>query len=241
MGEKVFLPNIKVYAGDISSKVIVCGDPGRAKQIAELLDEPQEISFAREYRIFNGVYQGTKVTIASHGVGCPGAAVCFEELIKAGAKEIIRVGTAGSYVEELPPGSLIVADSAVREDGLTYQLVPKGMPAVGDLSLVQKVEKRTATKDIRYKRGTIVTLDVFYSGAVTFPHMEYKAAGALGAEMELASLYIIARMRGIAAAGIFALDGYAFADMNEYDPHTEVVGQAVKAEIEIALEVLCGE
>ncbi|WP_025868542.1 hypothetical protein [Enterococcus crotali] len=70
MGEKVFLPNIKVYAGDISSKVIVCGDPGRAKQIAELLDEPQEISFAREYRIFNGVYQGTKVTIASHGVGC---------------------------------------------------------------------------------------------------------------------------------------------------------------------------
>ncbi|WP_204367674.1 hypothetical protein [Enterococcus crotali] len=57
----------------------------------------------------------------------------------------------------------------------------------------------------------------------------------------MASLYIIARMRGIAAAGIFALDGYAFADMNEYDPHTEVVGQAVKAEIEIALEVLCGE
>ncbi len=59
-------------------------------------------------------------------------------------------------------------------------MVPKGMPAVGDLSLVQKVEKRTATKDIRYKRGTIVTLDVFYSGAVTFPHMEYKAAGAWG-------------------------------------------------------------
>ncbi|WP_204367673.1 hypothetical protein [Enterococcus crotali] len=55
----------------------------------------------------------------------PGAAVCFEELIKAGAKEIIRVGTAGSYVEELPPGSLIVADSAVREDGLTYQWYPK--------------------------------------------------------------------------------------------------------------------
>lgn len=237
MEEKVFLPNIKVHAGEIASKVIVCGDPGRAKQIAELLDDAQELSFAREYRIFNGVYHGTNVTIASHGAGCPDAAVSFEELIKAGAKEIIRVGTASSYVEELPPGSLIVADSAVHEDGLTYQLVPRGMPAVGDLSLVQKVEKNAATKDIRFKRGTIFTLDVFYSGAVAFPHMEYKAAGALGAEME----YIIARMRGVAAAGIFALDGYAFADMNDYNPHTEVVGKAVEAEITIALEALCDE
>lgn len=239
--EQMILPNTKIKVGTISEKVIVCGDPGRAKYIGDLLEESQELSFFREYRVINGYYDGKCISIVSHGVGCPGAAVCFEELIKAGAKEIIRVGTAGSYTKSLPPGSLIIADSAVREEGLTHQLVPSGMPAIGDLSLVLKVEKEARKEAVNYRRGTIVTLDAFYPGVIDFPHLAYKKAGALGAEMELASLYVIARMRGIAAAGIFALDGYAYSDMTDYDPHVDQVTLAVEKEIQIALRTLANE
>lgn len=236
--QPIILPNTKIQVGKISEKVIVCGDPGRAKTIGSLLEEAKEQSFFREYRVINGYFAGEYISVVSHGVGCPGAAVCFEELIKAGAQEIIRVGTAGSYTEKLPPGSLIVADSAVREEGLTHQLVPSGMPAVGDLSLVLKVEEQALKEQINYLRGTIVTLDAFYPGALKFPHDAYKKAGALGAEMELAALYIIARMRGVAAAGIFALDGYADSDMTDYNPHVEQVALAIEKEILIALRAL---
>lgn len=232
------LPNIQVEQGAISEKVIVCGSPNRAKIISEKLDQAEEIAYSREYRIINGFYKGEKITVASHGVGAPGAAVCFEELIKAGAKKIIRVGTAGSYTEQLPPGSLIIADSAVRADGLTKQLVPDGVPAVADFNMLLKLEESAKKTNFTYGLGTIVTLDAFYAGPLEIPHMLYKESGALGAEMELAALYIIARLRGVSAVGIFALDGYAFADMNEYNPHKKIVNDAIEGEIDIALDTL---
>lgn len=230
------LPNIQVEEGSISEKVIVCGSPNRAKMIGEQLDHAEEIAYSREYRIINGYYKGEKITVASHGVGAPGAAVCFEELIKAGAKKIIRVGTGGSYTEELPPGSLIIADSAVRAEGLTRQLVPEGVPAVADFKMLLKLEESAKKANVTYGLGTIATVDAFYAGPVKIPHMLYKESGVLGAEMELAALYVIARLRGVSAVGIFALDGYAFADMNDYNPHKDIVNEAIQAEIDIALE-----
>ncbi|WP_342773680.1 nucleoside phosphorylase [Paenibacillus anaericanus] len=235
---EMILPNIKVKPGAISEHVIVVGDPERAKVIGDQLDNAEEIAYSREYRTINGWYKGKKITVTSHGVGSPGAAVCFEELIKAGAKKIIRVGTAGSYTDELPPGSMIIADSAVRAEGLTKQMVPDGVPAVADFNMLLKLEEQAKKTNFKYGLGTIVTLDAFYAGPVQFPHMLYKESGALGAEMELAALYVIARLRGVSAVGIFALDGYAFSDMNDYNPHKDSVKEAVQAEIDIALETM---
>ncbi|MGM8213291.1 nucleoside phosphorylase [Virgibacillus sp. W0430] len=230
------MPTTRIPVDGISPLVIVCGDPFRAEVIAKKLDSYEEIAYAREYRTFNGEYKGTKVTISSHGVGAPGAAVSFEELIKAGAKKLIRVGTAGSYTKALPPGSLIIADSAVRADGLTNQMVPDGVPAVADFRIVQALHDAAVAREVTFGTGTIVTLDAFYAGPVAFPHKMYKDSGALGAEMEIAALYTIAKLRGVQAGGIVALDGYAYSDMDNYDPHKDFVAQAVEDEIYIALE-----
>ena len=52
--------------------------------------------------MFNVKFNGQDLTVCSHGIGGPGAAICFEELIKLGAKTIIRLGTCGS----LQPGKI---------------------------------------------------------------------------------------------------------------------------------------
>lgn len=236
--DNTLLPTLRVKVGEIAELVIVCGSPERAKQIGEQLDDAQEIAYFREYRTINGYYKGKLMTVCSHGVGASGAAVCFEELIKAGAKQIVRVGTAGSYHEHLPPGSLIIADSAIRCDGLTKQLVPEGVPAIADFGLLQVINQVAKQHSVHYALGSVVTLDAFYAGPLAFPHLLYRDCGALGAEMELAALYIIARLRGIKAVGIFALDGFAFADMNNYNPHQDLVHNAIQHEINIALETL---
>lgn len=240
MSENVeLMPTTRVPKGRISPRVIVCGDPFRAEMIAENLDDVEEIAHSREYRTFNGNYKGKMITISSHGVGASGAAVNFEELIQAGAEVLIRVGTAGTYTEELPPGSLIIADSAVREEGLTKQLVPETMPAVADYQVVQALNDSAAKKDITYGTGTIVTLDVFYPGPVKFPHKLFKESGALGAEMEMSALFTIAKLRGVRAGGILALDGYAYAvDLDTYNPHQDIVDHAIEKEIEIALDAI---
>ncbi len=234
------LPILRVARNSLPSLALVCGDPERVKQIAAYLESPEEISYSREYRLMQGKYKGAPLSIASHGVGAAGAAVCFEELIKAGAKQIIRVGTAGAYHESLPPGSLLIVDSAARCEGLSHQLVPQGMPAVANFELVMALQQAAQLyASVLYATGTVVTLDAFYAGVVEFPHLQYKASGALGAEMEMAALFTIARLRGIKAAGIVALDGYAFADMNQYNPHKALVHLAIEQEIQVALEAAC--
>lgn len=57
--------------------------------------------------------------------------------------------------------------------------------------------------------------------------------------MEIAALYVIATLRGARAGAILALDGYADADLaGEYDPHTDVVANAIEREIDTALDAM---
>jgi len=236
----MFLPVLKVKAEDLPDRVVVCGDPARAKLIAERMEDARELSFNREYRTLVGTYQGIPMAVVSHGVGCPGAAVCFEELIRGGVSTIIRVGTSGSYTEQLPPGSLVVSTAAVRTDGLTRQLVPEGFPAVADPELAMMLYREALRyEDIAVRKGITVCLDAFYSGVVEFPHKQYKQAGALAVEMELSALYVVASMRGARAAAILATDGYADADLAEvYNPYTDAVDRAIEAGMDAALRTL---
>jgi uridine phosphorylase len=235
------LTNVKINIDDVPERVIVCGDPKRAQQIASLLEETKLIGQNREYHSFRGIWKGETVAVVSHGVGSPGAAVCFEELIQGGAKKLIRVGTAGSYQAELQPGSLVVSTSSVRRDGLTSQLVPEGVPAVADRHLVDSLVDAAKRIDMELvvKEGMTLTLDAFYSGVLEFPHQLYKKAGVLAVEMECSALFVIAALRGVQAGAILAIDGFADADLLEvYNPHTDTVAKAVEAEALIALDAI---
>jgi uridine phosphorylase len=230
------LPILQVNPDDLPPYAIVCGDPRRAETISQKLTNVKELAFAREYRTFVGEYKGVRLAVVSHGVGSPGAAVCFEELIRGGVKTLIRVGTAGSYSADHPAGSLIVSTAAVRAEGLTHQLVPAGFPAVADSAVTEALYASALESEGIVKKGITVTLDVFFSGVVDIPHRQYKQAGALAVEMEIAALFVIATMRGARAGAILALDGYADSDLaGEYDPHTDVVAKAIEREIETAL------
>lgn len=232
----MFLPILQVNSEDIPAYALVCGDPKRAEVIAGRLEDVRELAFSREYRTFVGSYEGVPLAVASHGVGSSGAAICFEELIRGGATTLIRVGTAGSYSEDTPAGSLVVSTAAVRAEGLTRQLVPDGFPAVGDGRVVQALYESAQEQGGVVRQGITVSLDVFFQGALDIPHKTYKRAGAVAVEMEIAALYVVASLRGARAGAIVAVDGYADADLAaEYDPHTNVVAQAVEREIAAAL------
>ncbi|SFB59855.1 uridine phosphorylase [Cohnella sp. OV330] len=235
----MYLPILQINSEDIPEYALVCGDPRRAEVISRKLEGARELAFAREYRTFVGDYQGVRLAVVSHGVGSPGAAICFEELIRAGVKTLIRVGTAGSYSEQTPAGSLIVSTAAVRADGLTRSIVPDGFPAVADSRIVEALDASARELGGGVGRGITVTVDAFFEGALDIPHKTYKKAGAIGVEMEIAALYVVASLRGARAGAILAVDGYADADLAaEYDPHTDAVAQAVEREIEAALRAV---
>lgn len=234
-------PVLRVRPSDISPYVIVCGDPERAKKISEYLTNAQLVGGWREFQTYTGEYNGLRVTVASHGVGAAGAAICFEELIRAGAKTIIRIGTCGSYLSDVRSGGLIIAHAATREDGVTAELVRDELPAVADVDVVYTLrEVARARGDVQLGTGIIRTHGAFYHGVTPNPHQYWIDAGAVGIEMEYATLLVIATLRRIRAGGIFVVDGNPAEqkDMTGYNPHRQVVEDAKGKAIEITLDAL---
>ena len=236
-------PHIRLAPEEISPYVLTVGDPARAKRIAEFMTNAKQVGAWREYHTYAGEYKNVRVTAISHGVGGAGAAICFHELIGIGAHTIIRVGTCGSYVRELRPGSLLIGTGASREDGTSNVLAPIEYPAVADLDVTLALRRAAQQRgDVKFKLGIVRSDAAFYHELTPNPHQLWADVGAVGIEMELATLLIIASIHRVRAGGIFVVDGNpneSNNDMGDYDPHRAEVERAKDAAIEIALEALC--
>ena len=237
-------PFFRIKTGAISPFVLVVGDPFRTELVAKFCDDSKEVSWNREYRVINAVYKGVSITICSHGVGGPGAAICFEELIKLGAKAIIRLGTSGSLQpDRISTGDLVVSVGAGSEDGCMKYYVPKTFPAVSDPEIALLL-KQTASKieGCRVFSGITLTNALFHSGPglLINDHLKKHAdSGCLAVEMEVSALFIVASVRGVRAGAIHVVDGSPFNWEKEgYDPHAHKVEKGKRAMFVTGLETI---
>ena len=70
--------------GDIAKTVIVCGDPRRAKRIAEkFLENPRLVNDVREAYAYTGKYKGKDLTVMAHGMGIPSMGIYAYELFNS--------------------------------------------------------------------------------------------------------------------------------------------------------------
>lgn len=236
-------PHIRLEPSDISPYILTCGDPARAKQISEYFTDAKQVGAWREYHSYTGEYKGRRVTAISHGIGGSGAAICFEEIIRIGAQVIIRVGTCGSYLPDIGSGDMLIGTGATREDGTSNVLVDPAYPAISDLDVTLALRKAAQARgDVKFALGVVRSDSAFYHGLTPNPHQYWADAGAVGVEMELATLNIIGSLRKIRTGGIFVADGNpneaVSENMENYDPHRTVVEDAKGKMIEIALEAL---
>lgn len=239
LGPDDVLPLLQAPVSAIAPAALVVGDPARAERAADLLDGAREVGRNREYLTFTGRYADQLVTISSHGVGSAGAAVCIEELLRAGVRRIIRAGTAGGLQPEVTDGDLVLATAAVRDEGTSVRLVPAEYPAVADPGVVAALAE--AVGGARVHRGVVLTSDLFYPMPMLGSSLQRWAdAGVLAVEMELSVLLVLAGLRGVAAGGVFAIDGnpVAAADMTDYAPHRDIVREAADAAVRAGLDAL---
>lgn len=108
--EKGYQYHIHTNKDNVGGYVIVTGDPGRCKSIAQYLDDPELIASNREYTTYTGK-------------------LC-------GAHTLIRVGTCGGIQLDVKGGDLIIATGAIRMEGTTKEYVPVEFPAVANYEVV---------------------------------------------------------------------------------------------------------
>lgn len=237
------LPVLRARPADVAPAVLVVGDPERARGAAELLDDVREVGRNREFVTFTGRRGDCRLSVCSHGVGSPGAAICFEELMRSGATTLVRAGTCGALRDELRDGSLLIAAGAVRDEGTTPRLVPLAFPAFADRRVVVALETALASDgESDPEVGVVLSSDTFYPApGRSIDWSVWQASRVAAVEMEMAALFVVAALHGRRAGGILTVDGNptrAAQDMSEYDPHREPVQQGVTRMLRLAIDAL---
>ncbi|MCL1831987.1 MAG: nucleoside phosphorylase [Oscillospiraceae bacterium] len=197
--------------------VILPGDPGRVAKIAQLLDEPEHIATNREYVTYTGSLDGVRVSVCSTGIGGPSAAIAVEELVRCGCHTFIRIGTSGGMNLKVTGGDLVVATAAIRGDGTSAEYLTPDYPAVADFDVVTALAQSAAAlssdeEGNRYHTGVVQSKDSFYgeiepqampeSARLLNRWEAYVKSGCLASEMEAATLFAVALVRGVRAGAV---------------------------------------
>ena len=134
---------------------------------------------------------GLSCGIVSRTIGGPYAVLVAEQMAVCGAKVIVGLASAGRISPALPIPSVVVADSAIRDEGTSYHYLPPGDVVQAPAQLAKALEARIRLTGLAVRRGLVWTTDAPYRE--TAEQMERHArAGALAVEMQAASLFAFA-------------------------------------------------
>ena len=186
--------HIGAQDGEVAPRVLLPGDPLRAKWIAEtFLDDAACYSSVRGMLGFTGTYRGEPLSVQGTGMGLPSLSIYVNELIRDfGVKQLVRVGSCGAVSERLALRDVVLAMSAatdssmnrIRFDGLDYA-------ATADFHLLRAAYEAAHAAGIEVTVGQIFSSDSFYSDRPELLQrmVEY---GVVAVEMEANALYTLA-------------------------------------------------
>ena len=231
--------HIGAEPGDIAERVLMPGDPLRAKWIAETyLDDAKCYTEVRGMLGFTGRWQGVEVSVQGSGMGMPSASIYAHELINDyGVKTLIRVGSCGALSDDLQLRDVIAASGAstdsnmnrARFDGL-IDYAP-----VADFGLLRTAVSIAEQRGIAMRVGPILAADAFYTDR---PDLYDALAdyGVLAVEMESAALYTIAmRFKARALTVLTVSDHIKRGEKTTSQEREQTFGQMVEIALDTAI------
>jgi uridine phosphorylase len=198
--------------------VIICLQRGLPERLR------WKIGIRRIGRLMGDLYTvrstgGRVAVLTNFGLGAPIVAAQAEELIALGAKRLVSVALSGGLQPDLAPGACIVIESAIRDEGTSHHYLAPDRQVAGDPALV------TALAEALTQRGPAVRVGATWSTDAPYRETReevarYQAEGVLAVDMELAALFAVAQVRGVAAAGVLVV-GDSLAD-GRWQPPAEL-------------------
>lgn len=202
--------HINAKEGQIAESILLPGDPLRAKFIAEnFLQDVVCYNEVRGMYGFTGNYKGRRVSVQGTGMGIPSISIYTNELIESyGVKNLIRVGTCGSYKEEVKVRDIVMGmaastDSSInknRFNGMSYA-------PTASFKLLKKAYDIAVEKGYDPKVGNIFSSDNFYNDNPD-EWKQWAKYGCIAVEMEAAALYTVAAKYNVDALAILTVSDH---------------------------------
>ena len=185
-------PHINANPGDFANVVLMPGDPKRAQWIAEnFLHDYKEVTNVRGILGFTGYTKnGKRVSVMASGMGQPSIGIYSHELYSSyGVEVIIRVGTCGSYKEDIDLFDVLICTTASTDSNWAGQYGLNGVFSAGaDFEVAMAAYEEAKKQGIPYHGGNILSADVFYDDDPD-QWKKWAKLGVMGVEMESYALY----------------------------------------------------
>ncbi|KMY52113.1 purine-nucleoside phosphorylase [Peribacillus loiseleuriae] len=223
--------------GEIADRVLLPGDPLRAKFVAEqFLDKAYCYSEVRGMYGYTGLYKGVPVSVQGTGMGNPSMSIYGTELINDyGVKKLVRIGTCGAMQDELNIRDIILAQAVSSDSNLTEKIFYGcNYAPTADFSLLMKAFQQAQSKQVNVFVGNIYNSDEFYRETLDRLH-KFMDFGVLAVEMESTALYTLAAKYGVQALSILTVGSHLLT--NERLTHKESE-QSFYEMVEIALNTV---
>ncbi|MCT4619967.1 MAG: purine-nucleoside phosphorylase [Marinisporobacter sp.] len=228
--------HIGAKKGDIAETILLPGDPLRAKYVAEnFLEDVTCYNTVRGMYGYTGTYKGRRISVQGTGMGMPSIGIYSYELISEyGVKNLIRIGSCGSYQADVKVRDVILAMSASTNSSYAEQYgLPGTYAPSASFDLLLKAKNIADEKGIPTKVGNILSSDIFYNADVD-AWKKWAEMGVLAVEMEAAALYMNAAKLGANALTILTVSDSL---VSHEETTAEEREKTLTDMIEIALEL----
>lgn len=199
--------HIAAQKGDIADKILLPGDPLRAKFIAEnFLENPVLFNEIRNMFGYTGTYKGERVSVMGTGMGMPSISIYAHELITAyDVKKLIRVGTAGSLSKDVHVRELVLAQAAATTSRIIQNDWPEyDLPQIADFALLDTAYHIAKDMGVITHVGNVLSADLFYSDLFD-KNIKLGTMGVKAVEMEAAALYYLAAKHQVQALSLMTI------------------------------------
>lgn len=142
--------------------------------------------------------------LGNFGIGAPVAASMAEEMIAWGVKHLVLLSLAGGLQPDLVPGSVVVCNQAVRDEGTSYHYLPPTKLIEADPSLIDRLSKALSQNGLDHKIGGTWSTDAPYRETKE-EATQFQKEGILAVDMESAGLFAVGRMHQIRTASVFVI------------------------------------
>lgn len=249
---RVIEPYTLCCTGDINQGVILLRDSSLIDRVLQFLDDHRLVSSSGQFVIYNGVHREQPVTVATVGVGGPATAIVLEELVRAGGRIFIMVGSAQAIQPKIKIGDVIIPYAAIRADGTSIRYLPPEFPCTPPVDMLPVVVEIASA--IVESTGSTLHLGSVYSTDAYYKEIEeeneriayWSKLGVLAFDMETATLFSVSTIRKVKSLALLIVESNIVKDLKrvEYEIGSKEEERIFKAEdakltgFKIALETL---
>lgn len=203
--------HIGAKQGEIADKILLPGDPLRAKYIAETyLEDAQLYNEVRGMLGYTGTYKGERVSVQGTGMGVPSISIYVNELIQSyDVKKLIRVGTCGAIQKDVKVRDIILGQGSTTDSQMN-RLIFNGIDyaPIADFELLKNTYDAGMEKGLNLRVGNIFTSDTFYRDNAKEVNELLAKYNVLAIEMESTALYTLAAKYGRQALSVLTVSDH---------------------------------